>query len=201
MLFNLGKPEPVTHELIPARGKAPAVKVTFNAQPSALSLRAARRAVAEIMREHGDDGMERAGDAFSAALIRHNILSWEGIGSAASDDDLPIAPTHDRELRDEEGNVTGVEVGTISAFLAEPRLFEAADREYVMPWTQLDAEKNGLAPSLNGTSEGETPEADTAISSATLESSGAVMTKKPALRHARTTGTKPARKRAKASGK
>jgi hypothetical protein len=195
-MFNLAKPEPVTKELIPARGDDPAVRVTFKPQPSPLSLRAARRAVAEVLRADPTD-MERAGDVFSGELIRHNILSWEGIGDIGG---IPVDPSHDRELRDDDGNVTGVELGTISAFLAEPRLFEAADREYVMPWTALDAEKNGLAPSPNGTSEGETPDVDTASLSAMPEGSAAAGTTTPAPRRARTSATSRKPKKAKPSG-
>lgn len=189
-MWTLAKPEPVTKELIAARGDHPAVTATFNPQPSALSLRAARRAVAEALRAD-PTAIERAGDAFTAAIIRYNLLSWSGIVGQQGE---VIEPTHDVEIRDDEDRLVEVQPGTISAFIAEPRLFEAADREYVLPWTQLDAEKNGFAPSPNGTSEGAMPETDTVISPATPESSGDVTS-------APTESTKPKRKRAKPSGK
>lgn len=168
MSYALGSAAPRTVELIPAVGDRPAVKATFNAQPSPLSLRAARRAVAFEIRNGGMDADGRAGDAFTAAIIRHNLIGWEGI---VDEDDQAIEPTHDLEVTDVDGNVTGIELGTISRFLAEPRLVEAADREYVLPWAKLDAEKNGSSPSLAGTSAGATPEPDTATSSVTPEDS------------------------------
>ncbi len=189
-MFALGNPAPVERELIPARGDLPAVKVTFNAQPSPLSLRMARKAAAAVYREGRDNADERAGDAFSAEIIRHNIVSWSGIGSGP---DQPVEPTHDREILDDKGNVTGIEHGTISAFLAEPRLNEAADREYVLPWALLDAEKNGYAPSSNGTSAGAMPVPDTATSPAMQNGAGDAAP-------APTKRAKPARTKAKPSG-
>jgi len=189
-MFALGAPQPVTKTLIAAYGDRPAVKVTFNPQPSPLSLRAARRAVAEVLqRDRG--AIEEAGDAFSRAILRFNIIGWDGIGDQ---DDQPVAPTPDVEIRDDAGAIVRVEPGTISAFIAEPRLFEAADREYVLPWTKLDAEKNGFAPLPAGTSAGAMPADDTATTPAMPKSSGAVT-------NAPTANTKPKPKRAKPSGK
>ncbi|SEM62874.1 hypothetical protein SAMN05192583_0890 [Sphingomonas gellani] len=197
MSYALGSPVPVTKTLVDAAGDRPAVTVTFNAQPSPLSLRAARRAVATILRDGQPNVAERAGDAFTAEIIRHNILAWTGIVGA---DLAPIEPTHDRDLTDAEGKVTGVEPGSISAFLTEPRLVEAADREYVLPWSERDAEKNGFAPSLNGTSAGATPGQGTATSPAKRGRKGAAGTKTQASRPARTKSTKPGRTRASVSG-
>lgn len=190
-MWALAKPEPVTKELIAARGDHPAVTATFNPQPSALSLRAARRAVAEVLRTD-PTAIERAGDAFTSAIIRYNLLSWTGIVNEQGE---VIEPTHDVVVPSGENDEIGiVQPGTISAFIAEPRLFEAADREYVLPWTQLDAEKNGFALSPNGTSEGAMPETDTVTSPVMPESTGDVSS-------APTESTKPRRKRAKPSGK
>lgn len=189
-MFALGTPEPVTRTLIPARGDLPAVTVDFNPQPSPISLRMARRAVAAIFRDGLPDAEERAADAFTAAIVRHNILAWSGIGNGPGQ---PVEPTHDREILDADGKVTGVERGTISAFLAEPRLLEAADREYVLPWAMADAEKNGFAPSPNGISAGATPARDTASSPAMPDASADAPP-------APTSSEKPARTRAKRSG-
>lgn len=197
MTYALGSAAPITVTLIEAAGDRPAVTVTFNAQPSPLSLRAARRAVIAELRKGEMDVQERAGDAFTAAIIRHNLLAWTGIGDGAGEDLLE--PTHDRELRDSDGNVTGIELGTISRFLAEPRLVEAADREYVLPWTKVDAEKNGLSLSPAGTSAGATPEGDTATSSVTppgTDAAGQTTVDQPAP----TKSTKPKRTKAKPSG-
>lgn len=159
---------PVEHELIPAIGNRPPVRVTFNAQPSLLSIRAGRRAALAVLRQGGPDVEERAGDAFTAAILRHNILSWSGIGK----DGEPVEPTPDAEILDADGKVIGATPGTISDFLAEPRLVEAADQKYVLPWSQADAEKNGWSPSPNGTSAGATQEGNTAGSPATQADSG-----------------------------
>lgn len=197
MTYMLGSAAPVTVTLIAAAGDWPAVTATFNAQPSPLSLRAGRRAAIAEMQKGEMDVLERAGDAFTAAIIRHNLIGWTGIGGGEGDE--VIEPTPDREIRDTEGNVTGIEPGTISRFIAEPRLVEAADREYVLPWTKVDAEKNGLSLSPAGISAGATPEHDTATSSVTPGGSADVATKK-IVRRARTKSPKPKRTRAKPSG-
>ncbi|WP_426255807.1 hypothetical protein [Sphingomonas sp. DC2300-3] len=198
-MFQLSSPEPVTKTLINAVGDRQAVAVTFNAQPSPLSLRYARLAVATAMRdfEGRPDRMQRAADAFTVAIIRHNIVSWSGIGDAQGD---AIEPTHDRERTDDDGNVTGVELGTISAFLAEPRLVEAADREYVIPWTDADREKNGSSASVSGTTAAATPERDTANSAADTEPKGDAAMTTPAPQPALTTPKPVKPKRGKRSG-
>jgi hypothetical protein len=195
-MFALSKPGPAAHELIPAIGDRPAVRVTFPAQPTLLALRAGRRAVGDALRAGGPDADERAADAFTVALIRHSILSWEGIGDA---DGNPVEPTADVEIHDETGALVAVEPGTISAFLAEPRLVEAADEKWVLPWTLLDAEKNGWSLSPNGISAGATPAGDTANSAATPDASVDATTTTAAL-PAPTIDTKPAPKRGKRSG-
>jgi len=197
-MYALAKPAPVTKELIPARGERPAVKVTFNPQPSPLSLRIARRAAAEVLRAGGANVDERAGDAFSGAVIRHNIIGWEGIGD---ENDQPIEPTPDVEHRNEDGAIVRIEPGTISAFLAEPRLFDAADREYVLPWAQLDAEKNGYAPGPSGTGLGEMPAPGTVETfAAPAPTAAAKPTAQRGRKGARTTGTSRKPRKAKPSG-
>jgi hypothetical protein len=187
------KPGPEWKELIPAIGDRPAVRVLF-APVGPKALRQARAAVGAVYRASGGtspDVIDDAGDAFSAALIRAGILDWEGIGD---ENDQPVKPTHDREVRDPEtGEVLEIQPGTITAFLAEPRLVEAADREYVLPWTHTDAEKNGFALSLNGISAGATEDSDTATSPAQQEP-------KVAAKPAPTSSTNRKRMRAKRSG-
>ena len=179
-MFQLGSATPVTLELMPARGDDPAVRVTFNPQPSPLSLRAARRAIAEIMQDGLPDADERAGDAFSAELIRRNILGWEGIGNEA-------------------GEPAPLSSEAITAFMASPRLVEAADELYVLPWVRRDAEGNASPPSPNGISEGAA--VDTAAKAAKPGSKAAAGTKRLAKRPARTKSTSRERTPAKASGK
>lgn len=193
--YALTGAKPVEHELIPAIGDRPPVRVTFAAQPSLLSIRAGRRAALAVLRKGGPDVEERAGDAFTAEIIRHNILAWSGIGK----DGEPVEPTPDTDVLDEEGNVIGSEPGTISDFLAETRLVEAADREYVLPWSQADAEKNGWSPSPNGTSAGAMQEGNIAGSPATRDGSDDAGTT-TAAPPVPTKRTKRARKPAKPSG-
>lgn len=196
MVWSLGSAKPLEKELIPAIDDRPAVMVTFNPQPSPLSLRAARRAIRVQMLIGGQDAEERAADAFTREVIRHNIISWSGIGD---ENGQPVQPTMDREIHDLDGRVIDVELGTISAFLAEPRLVEAADREYVMPWALADAEKNGLSLSLAGTSARATQEPDTANRSA-RRARKAVARTKTAARPARTKSTSAKATKAKPSG-
>lgn len=190
------KPEPEWKTLIPANGDTPAVRVLF-APVGAKALRLARRAVAEVLRSGVADANEMAGDAFTEAMLRAGMLEWDGIGD---DDRNPIQPTPDVDIFDGEGNVVGVTPGTVSAFLAEPRLVEAADREYVLPWARRDAEKNGYALSRSGTSAGATPEPGTASSPAKAAKTDDAGMKKPARPRARTKSTSRKRTTAKNSG-
>jgi hypothetical protein len=190
------KPEPEWKTLIPAQGETPAVRVLF-APVGAKALRLARRAVADVLRSGVADANEAAGDAFTEALLRAGMLEWDGIGD---DDQNPIQPTPDVDIIDGDGKVIGVTPGTVSAFLAEPRLVEAADREYVLPWARRDAEKNGYAPSLSGTSAGATPAPNTAGSPARPVKTADAVTKKPTRRRAPTKSTNRKRTPAKKSG-
>jgi len=190
------KPEPEWKELIPAHGDVAAVRVLF-APIGARSLRLARRAVAEVFRSGVSDAQDSAGDAFTEAMLRAGMLEWDGIGD---DEGNPLQPTPDVEIVDGGGLVIGVTPGTVSAFLAEPRLVEAADREYVLPWARRDAEKNGYALSPAGISAGATPENDTANSPAKPQKTVAAGTRKRAARPARTKSTSRKRTTAKNSG-
>jgi len=196
-MYTLSKrPEPEWKTLIPAQDGRPAVRVLF-APVGAKALRLARRAVADVIRSGLADTNEVAGDAFTEAMVRAGMLEWEGI---VDDDGNPLQPTPDIETFDDEGNVTGIEYGTVSAFLSEPRLVEASDREYVLPWARRDAEKNGYAPSLNGTSAGAMPEPNTASSAVTPEKTAVAATKRRARPSATTKSTRRKPTRAKKSG-
>lgn len=190
------KPEPEWKTLIPAAGDVPAVRVLF-APVSAKSLRLARRAVAEVLRSGAADANETAGDAFTESLLRSSMLEWDGIGD---DDQNPIQPTPDVDILDADNNVIGVTPGTVSAFLAEPRLVEAADREFVLPWARRDAEKNGYALSQSGTSARATPEPVTVRSPVKRAKTDGAGTRKPGRRRAPTKSTSRKRTTAKTSG-
>lgn len=185
-------------ELIPARGDKPPVEVLFPPLPTPLALRRARVACREIMAKGGAFALDMGGDAFSRELIRHSILAWRGI---VDQNQVAIAPTHDVVIPGDDGEEPTIERGTISAFLAEPRLFEAADRVFVIPFVERDAEKNGFAPSPNGTSAGATKASDTASSPAGSTKTAGAGTKKRGKRPAPTKSTSRARKPARVSGR
>ncbi len=72
---------------------------------------------------------------FSGALARRAVVDWEGLGDA-------------------DGNVLPVTPEGIDALLSLWPIFEAFNLHYVSRGMLLDAEKNGSAPSLTGTSAG-----------------------------------------------
>ncbi len=74
---------------------------------------------------------------FAAALARHAIVGWEGVG-------------------DEDGNVLPATPEGIDALLLLWPIFEAFNLLYVSRGMLLDAEKNGSAPLPTGTSVGAT---------------------------------------------
>jgi hypothetical protein len=81
------------------------------------------------------------------ALARLVVLEWEGVGDA-------------------EGNPVHVTPEGIDALLDILPLFEAFQLRYVSKGLLLEAEKNGSAPSPNGTSAGATSIADPAAAPA-----------------------------------
>lgn len=113
--------------------------------------RRAKRAAAGLIGEVGEGAtrdlldLADAGEAFSEALIRAGLLDWEGIGYSL-EQPMPVTPE------------------TIEMFLADERLFDAVDREYVLPEVLWEAEKNGLSVSPSGIGEAATPASDTVIS-------------------------------------
>lgn len=162
-MLKLAKSAPEWLELAAATEEEPAVEVLF-APISVKAVRAARRAAAKALGIDEND-VEEAGDALSRELIRRGILEWRGIGD---EDGTVLKPTPDVEVKDGD-EVTEVQPGTISAFLADPRTFEAADRLYVYPWVRRDQEKNVSSASPVGTGEAATPAADIVSSAATPE--------------------------------
>jgi len=65
-------------------------------------------------------------------LARRAILEWEGVG-------------------DEHGNPLPVTPGAVDALVRNYPVFEAFQAKFVVRAMALDAEKNGFAPSRNGT--------------------------------------------------
>ena len=85
--------------------------------------------------------------AFTVALVKavavHAILDWEGVG-------------------DEDGEVLAPSRDAILALMDLRAPYDAFNEAYLGPWLLLSAEKNGSAPSPNGTSAGAPPIAETA---------------------------------------
>ena len=143
-MLQLTKREPVWHD------RMPGVRVLF-APIDQRAWRAAKRAAAAELQGDEEDMTERAGDAFSRALIAGGIRDWEGIGDTEGN---PIAPTAE----------------TIGLFLDDPRNFDWADEVYVMPFAAEHAEGNVSGASPNGISAGAMPATNTASSAAAAES-------------------------------
>lgn len=176
-MFVLKKQEPEWHELIPAKGKQPAVSVQFAPATRAMKRRAAAAMRAVLDQAGADDATAtvEALDAFSRALLREGIMAWKGIGGA---DGKPIPVTPDN----------------VEMFLAEDRLFAPADLVYVVPILNRDREKNGSSASRSGTGKAGTRGKAIAPPSATPRSKGGA-------RNARTASTRSKPSKAKKSGR
>ncbi len=161
----------------------PGVRVRFE-PVSRRAVRDARAACAAVLQQFEGDFQE-ASDALTREMVRHGIVEWEGVGDAGGDI-VPVSPD------------------TISMFIADVDLCEAAEAVYVQPWLVRDTEKNGSAASSLGTSEAGTAESDIATTPASGEpTAGAnpIPTAKPKKRGkaARTSPANPRAKRATAS--
>jgi hypothetical protein len=107
------------------------VRVHLRPMCNAFMLRA-RMQTEVIAAAEGDDQQGHA-IALAKAVFEAAVIEWEGIG-------------------DEAGAVIGPSPAAISALLDHYAPYEAFCAEYFHPWLVVDAEKNGSAPSLNGTS-------------------------------------------------
>ncbi|CAM5772693.1 hypothetical protein [Bosea minatitlanensis] len=83
----------------------------------------ARAAAAEVLRAADDDATIAAGEAFTRALARHAIVSWDGVGDK---DGTPVKPTPER----------------IDQLMDHWPAFDAFDRLYVGPALTGFDEKN-----------------------------------------------------------
>ena len=87
-----------------------------------------------------DASMEVRALVFAKAIARISIMEWEGVGDAEGG---PIDPSPE----------------AIDALLELWPIFEAFQTMFVAKGLDLEQEKNGFAPSPNGTSEGAPPTA------------------------------------------
>ena len=112
--------------------------VRLRLMPLTTALMVATRSDPAVQALDADASNDERAAVFAAALARRAIVDWDGVG-------------------DEAGNVLEISEGGIDALLSLWPIFEAFNLRYVSSGMLLDAEKNGSAPSLTGTSAGATP--------------------------------------------
>ena len=117
--------------------------VRVRVAPLTTSLMAAARSDAAVAALPEGASNETIAVTMAKALARLVVLEWEGVGDA-------------------EGNPVPITPEGIDALLDILPIFEAFQLRYVSKGLLLEAEKNGSAPSPNGTSAGATSIADPA---------------------------------------
>ena len=105
--------------------------------PLTTALMVATRSDPEVQGLDADANNDTRAAVFATALARRAIVDWDGVG-------------------DDSGNLLAVSLDGIDALLSLWPIFEAFNLHYVSRGMLLDAEKNGSAPSLTGTSAGAT---------------------------------------------
>ena len=105
--------------------------------PLTTALMVATRSDQAVQALDADASNDSRAAVFAAALARRAIIDWDGVGDA-------------------DGNVLAATPEGIDALLSLWPIFEAFNLHYVSRGMLLDAEKNGFAPSLTGTSAGAT---------------------------------------------
>ena len=105
--------------------------------PLTTALMVATRSDPAVQLLETDSSNDTRAAVFAAALARHAIVDWEGVGDA-------------------DGAVIAVTPEGIDALLSLWPIFEAFNLLYVSRGMLLDAEKNGSAPLQTGTSAGAT---------------------------------------------
>ena len=121
--------------------------VRLRVGPLTTSLMAAARSDPTVTSLPEDASNETIAVTMAKALARLVVLEWDGVGDAEGEP-VPVTP---------EG---------IDALLDILPIFEAFQLRYVSKGLLLEAEKNGSAPSPNGTSAGATSIADPAAAPA-----------------------------------
>ena len=105
--------------------------------PLTTALMVATRSDPAVQDLNAEANNDNRAATFAAALARHAIVNWEGVGDA-------------------DGAVIAVTPEGIDALLSLWPIFEAFNLLYVSRGMLLDAEKNGSAPSPTGTTAGAT---------------------------------------------
>ena len=105
--------------------------------PLTTALMVATRSDIAVQDLAADASNDSRAAVFAAALARRAVVDWDGVGDA-------------------DGAVIDVTPEGIDALLSLWPIFEAFNLHYVSRGMLLDAEKNGSAPLLTGTSAGAT---------------------------------------------
>lgn len=95
----------------------------------------------------------KVGLLFTKAVARLVIEEWEGV-------------------EDPDGSPAPVTPDRVNALLDVPFIYEAFTQRYIGRWLVVEQEKNGFAPSLNGTSAAAQPTAQPAPRTATSARAG-----------------------------
>ncbi|WP_426034200.1 hypothetical protein [Cypionkella sp. TWP1-2-1b2] len=111
--------------------------VRLHLLPLTTALMVATRSDNAVQDLAADASNDTRAAVFAAALARRAIVNWVDVGDA-------------------DGNLLAVTPEGIDALLSLWPIFEAFNLLYVSRGVLLDAEKNGSAPSLTGTSAGAT---------------------------------------------
>lgn len=122
--------EPLTTGVMAAARRDPAVAAIFKQS------RGAQDPAAELL-DADLSARDVVGIAMAKAVARRVVTAWEGVGDA-------------------EGNPVDVSPEGLDALLDIWVLFDAFQNKYLASGFLLESEKNGSAPSLNGTSAGAT---------------------------------------------
>lgn len=194
-MFTIAKRagEPVRVTIVEATAAEPAAVIVLapiDAKMRRRALRAAQRFL-KAMDVPEADGIEGellldVSDEVSRELMRLGVTALEGIVDDATGEPFELTPDLMTRLRtsDQADRPTG----TIDDLLADERVFERLEAEYVMPDARRRLEKNGLSGSPNGTSTEAMPGSDTANSPAKrTRKAGA---KSARIRKTRSTATK-----------
>lgn len=131
-------------DALPAALALPGVKVQVKPITVAMRL-AAREAVRQSYQSNPDDPMIRfeAEASYVRALARYGIVAWRGVVDADGKDLAVTAENVDRAMANEV-------------------FYTFMERTYALAAMQMEAEKNALSPSRNGTGGAKTPVRGTA---------------------------------------
>lgn len=201
-MFNIAKrgaDTPIRVTLAEAQGDDPAAVVVLVpiTQPMRRRALGAARRYLQSIDVSPTDGIEGdllldVSEEVSRELMRLGIADIEGIVDEVTGEPFTVTPDLATRLR--TAGDQDRPKGTVDDLLADDRVFEKLDADYVMPDARRRTEKNVLSGSPNGTSTAATPGSDTA-------NFRAKPTRKAGAGNARTKSTRSKATKAKGSGR